>query len=64
MQRISGTAIVSDDPLYFDAELAEAVREFQRRHRLSVDGVVGAQTQIVIQTELGFPGVPKLSEDR
>jgi murein L,D-transpeptidase YcbB/YkuD len=32
------------DPLVFDAQLAGAVRRFQRRHGLLVDGVVGAAT--------------------
>jgi general secretion pathway protein A len=63
MRQVLNVAVPSDDPLYFDAELAETVREFQRRNRLTVDAVVGAQTQIVIQTALHLPDVPKLSED-
>jgi general secretion pathway protein A len=64
LQQILATSIPADDPLYFDDALATQVREFQRVHRLTVDGVVGAQTQIVIQTELGLPGIPLLSEAR
>lgn len=31
--------------LFFDAALADAVTEFQRRHGLAADGIVGAQTR-------------------
>lgn len=33
------------DAQYFDADLAAAVREFQRRHQLAADAVVGARTR-------------------
>jgi peptidoglycan hydrolase-like protein with peptidoglycan-binding domain len=62
LRQILHTPIPTVDPLYFDDELAARVREFQRRHRLTVDAVVGAQTQIVIQTELGLPGIPLLTD--
>jgi general secretion pathway protein A len=62
LQRVLGTTIRGGDPLLFDEELAEKVREFQRSQQLEIDGVVGAQTQIAIQTLLDAPGVPLLSE--
>ena len=45
----------------FDAELDGLVRSFQRDHRLDVDGVAGQQTQIIINSQLGVEGTPRLS---
>ncbi|MEJ2492685.1 MAG: peptidoglycan-binding domain-containing protein [Desulfuromonadales bacterium] len=36
----------ADDPQYFDTALQTQVMEFQRRHGLMPDGVVGKQTLI------------------
>ncbi len=44
----------------FDQDLAAAVENFQREHRLNVDGIAGIQTQIVLQTVLADPGSPTL----
>lgn len=62
LQRVLGTTIRGGDPLLFDEELAEKVREFQASQELETDGIVGAQTQIAIQTLLDAPGVPLLRE--
>jgi general secretion pathway protein A len=48
---------------FFDAELEELVRQFQRDHRLSVDGVAGQQTQIVINSLLAVDGTPRLTRN-
>ena len=45
----------------YDQELAIAVQNFQREHRLNVDGVAGLQTQVVLDTALADPGSPLLS---
>jgi general secretion pathway protein A len=45
----------------FDEELAIAVQNFQREHRLNVDGIAGLQTQVVLDTALAEPGSPLLS---
>jgi general secretion pathway protein A len=45
----------------YDQELAIAVQNFQREHRLNVDGVAGLQTQVVLDTALAEPGSPLLS---
>jgi general secretion pathway protein A len=50
----------SDD--LYDQELAIAVQNFQREHRLNVDGVAGLQTQVVLDTALAEPGSPLLSQ--
>jgi general secretion pathway protein A len=46
---------------YFDAELKHLVEEFQRSRRLSVDGIAGLQTQLVLDAALGAPGTPTLA---
>ncbi len=53
----------SADADYFDEELEAEVREFQRRHRLQVDGLAGEQTQIIINSALAEGGTPRLSGD-
>ena len=44
----------------YDEELAIAVQNFQRDHRLIVDGIAGIQTQVVLDTALADPGSPLL----
>jgi general secretion pathway protein A len=46
----------------YDEELAIAVQNFQREHRLTVDGVAGLQTQVVLDTALADPGSPLLQQ--
>jgi general secretion pathway protein A len=53
----------SSDPEHgdvYDQELAIAVQNFQREHRLNVDGIAGIQTQVVLDTALADPGSPLL----
>ncbi len=45
----------------FDEKLAERVREYQRERRLTVDGLVGQQTQIAMITDLGAEDQPRLT---
>jgi L,D-transpeptidase YcbB len=47
-QRLDVEAEADADPELFDEALAEAVREFQRKHRLTADGIVGPQTQFAL----------------
>lgn len=44
----------------YDAELVQLVEDFQRQHRLTVDGVAGLQTLVVLDTALATPGSPLL----
>jgi len=44
----------------YDEELAIAVQNFQREHRLNVDGIAGVQTQIMLDTAMAEPGSPLL----
>jgi general secretion pathway protein A len=55
---------VASDPEHadvYDQDLAIAVQNFQREHRLNVDGIAGVQTQVVLDTALADPNSPLLS---
>jgi general secretion pathway protein A len=47
----------------YDEQLAIAVQNFQREHRLNVDGIAGVQTQVVLDTALAEPDSPLLMHD-
>jgi general secretion pathway protein A len=44
----------------FDAELGNLVRDFQRQHRLTVDGIAGVQTQIALASAVAGTDAPLL----
>ena len=44
----------------YDEELVRLVQDFQRAHRLNIDGVAGVQTQIVLDTVLNATGSPTI----
>lgn len=46
----------------FESGLETAVRQFQKDQRLDIDGLVGRQTQIIINSLLAAPGTPRLSD--
>ena len=60
LQRLQGMR--SDGPVgdVFDAELTRLVRDFQRQHRLTVDGIAGLQTQIALASAIAGPDAPLL----
>jgi len=60
LQRVEGEH--SDGPVsdVFDADLSKLVRDFQRQHRLTVDGIAGVQTQIVLASAVAPPDSPFL----
>jgi len=62
LARIYGEPSPTVPSSFFDSALEERVRAYQRERRLDVDGIVGAQTQVAINTELGVPGTPLLAE--
>jgi general secretion pathway protein A len=58
VQGVTAGQSVSD---VFDVELSQLVMEFQRQHRLAVDGIAGIQTQIVLASAVAGPDSPLLS---
>jgi general secretion pathway protein A len=44
----------------FDTDLASLVRDFQRQHRLTVDGIAGVQTQIALASAVAGSDAPLL----
>ena len=57
-------ASTTPDSDTYDADLAQIVRNFQRDHRLDVDGLAGQQTQIIINSLLAADGTPRLTTPR
>ena len=55
-------AAIEPSTLY-DAALEQRVRAYQRTHQLTVDGIVGARTQIAMLAELNLPNTPSLVKD-
>jgi len=62
LAHIQGVPLADSDPEFFDQALTERVRTYQRDRHLTVDGIVGTQTQIVMNTDLAVPGTPFLLE--
>jgi general secretion pathway protein A len=44
----------------FDANLTQLVEDFQRAHHLTVDGIAGVETQLILDGVLAAPGSPIL----
>ena len=59
--RVDGQAGSAADPELFDERLAQRVREFQQKHRLEPDAIVGARTQIVLNLVSGARSGPRLT---
>jgi general secretion pathway protein A len=59
LAQLQGEAIEPMDSEFFDENLEARVREYQVARRLNVDGLVGQQTQIVINSDLGL-SAPRL----
>jgi len=57
---LDGEPAANEGSTLYDAELERRVRAYQRTHQLSVDGIVGARTQIAILAELGLADAPTL----
>jgi general secretion pathway protein A len=60
LNALGGLASDPEHADVYDQELAIAVQNFQREHRLNVDGIAGVQTQVVLDTALADPSSPLL----
>src|SRR5450631_865740 len=60
LNALHGAAVDPEHGDVYDQELAIEVQNFQREHRLNVDGIAGVQTQVVLDTALAEPGSPLL----
>jgi general secretion pathway protein A len=63
LNALGGLASDPEHADVYDQELAIAVQNFQREHRLNVDGIAGVQTQVVLDTALADPNSPLLSSN-
>jgi general secretion pathway protein A len=61
LAEIQGEPITPMGSDLFDRDLEARVRSYQRDRRLGVDGVVGYQTQIAINSDLPLADRPKLT---
>jgi general secretion pathway protein A len=58
---LEGLPVPASGADVFDAELERMVEDFQRGRRLTVDGIAGVQTQLLLESALGTPGAPTLT---
>ena len=63
LNALRGAATDPEHSDVYDEELAIEVQNFQREHRLNVDGIAGLQTQVVLDTALAEPGSPLLLQN-
>ena len=63
LAKLAGEAPALDASTVYDDGLEQRVRAYQRSHQLTVDGIVGARTQIAMLAELGAPDAPLLRKD-
>jgi general secretion pathway protein A len=63
LQRVTGGAPDFNPSDVFDAKLSELVKDFQKRNQLTVDGIAGVQTQIVLASAVATPDSPLLRKD-
>jgi general secretion pathway protein A len=61
LERLDGVADRGPASDVYDAGLTRLVRQFQRNHRLTVDGVAGIRTQVTLAGALATPGSPLLT---
>jgi general secretion pathway protein A len=64
LARIRGEDPPASGSSFYDAALESRVREYQREHKLTVDGIVGARTQVAMIADLKIPGTPLLAAGR
>ncbi|HEX7237937.1 MAG TPA: AAA family ATPase, partial [Gammaproteobacteria bacterium] len=63
LAKLAGEPAVTAPSTQYDSALEQRVRAYQRAHQLTVDGIVGARTQIAMLAELDLPDTPSLVKD-
>jgi general secretion pathway protein A len=63
LARLAGETSATPASTRYDDALEQRVRAYQRSHQLTVDGIVGARTQIAMLAELDLPDTPSLVKD-
>jgi general secretion pathway protein A len=63
LAKLAGEPSPAAGSTVYDGALEQRVRAYQRSHQLTVDGIVGARTQIAMLAELGLPDTPSLVKD-
>jgi len=63
LQRVTGAPPDFSASDVFDAKLSELVKDFQKRNQLTVDGIAGVQTQIVLASAVATPDSPVLRSE-
>jgi len=61
LEKLAGVADSGQASDLYDASLSSLVRQFQRNHRLTVDGIAGVRTQVALAGALATPGSPLLT---
>jgi hypothetical protein len=59
---LTGEQPPQESSTLYDSELERRVRAYQRERQLTVDGIVGARTQIAMLADLRLPGTPSLAK--
>jgi murein L,D-transpeptidase YcbB/YkuD len=63
LAKLAGEPPALDASTVYDEALEQRVRAYQRSHQLTIDGIVGARTQIAMLAELGAADTPLLRKD-
>ena len=61
LEKLAGVSDSGPSNDVYDAGLTSLVRQFQRSHRLTVDGIAGVRTQVALAGALASPGSPLLT---
>ncbi len=64
LSALRGTSVDPEQDDVYDRQLADAVQDFQRQHRLNADGIAGILTQVVLDAALADPQSPSLEPSR
>jgi general secretion pathway protein A len=61
LEKLAGVSAAGSASDVYDASLSGLVRQFQRNHRLAVDGIAGVRTQVALAGAVASPGSPFLT---